>query len=72
MISLEQDQEQFDKDEVEVIVKLVKTAETKRARETRIKNVLVLTTQAHEVMAASFGELHLRAESKVLFPHSDS
>lgn len=42
MMSLEQDQEQFDKDEVEVMVKLVKTLEAKRARETRIKNMLVL------------------------------
>lgn len=42
MMSLEQDQEQFDKDEVEVMVKLVKTVEAKRARETRIKNMLVL------------------------------
>lgn len=42
--------------------------ETKKDKEARIKNMLVQATQAHELLAQSFWEAHLRMEGKVLFP----
>ena len=42
--------------------------ETRKDKETRIKNLLVQATQAHELLAQSFWEAHLRMEGKILFP----
>ena len=51
-----------------------KTVETKKERETRVKNMLVQTTKTHELMANTLWEAYLRAEGKILFlkPSSDS
>jgi len=48
--------------------------ETKKEREARVKNMLVQATKAHELMANTLWEAHLRAEGKILFsePSSDS
>lgn len=42
--------------------------ETRKDKETRIKNMLMQATQAHELLAQSFWEAHLRMEGKILFP----
>jgi formamidopyrimidine-DNA glycosylase len=42
---------------------------TKKDKEARIKNLLIQTTQAHELLAQFFLEAHLRMEGKFLFPH---
>jgi len=42
--------------------------ETRKDKETRIKNLLVQATQAHELLAQYFWETHLRMEEKILFP----
>ena len=48
------------------------TVETKKERETRMKNMLVQATKAHELMANTLWEAHLRAEGKILFPKPSS
>ena len=42
--------------------------ETKKDKEARMKNMLVQATQAHELLAQSFWEAHLKMEGKILFP----
>jgi hypothetical protein len=49
-----------------------KTVETKEERETRVKNMLVQATKAHELMTNTFWEAHLRAEKKIFFPKPSS
>ena len=38
------------------------TVETKKERETRVKNMLIQAIKAHELMANTLWEAHLRAE----------
>jgi hypothetical protein len=42
--------------------------ETKKERETIVKNMLIQATKTHELMANTFWEAHLRTKGKILFP----
>ena len=44
------------------------TVETKKERETIVKNMLIQATKTHELMANTFWEAHLRTKGKILFP----
>ena len=46
--------------------------ETKKEQEYIVKNMLVQTTKAHELMANTFWKTHLRAKGKILFPEPSS
>jgi hypothetical protein len=45
----------------------IEVKETKKDKEARIKKLLVQATQAHELLAQSFWEAHLRMEGKLFF-----
>ena len=42
--------------------------ETKKDKETRIKNLLVQATQTYELLAQCFWKTHLKVEGKFIFP----
>jgi len=46
----------------------VEVAEIRKDKKARMNNILVKTTQAHELFVQSFEEVHLRLEGKNFFP----
>ncbi len=65
LLGIEEGDDINDEDNQEIV-------KTKKERETRVKNMLVQTTKAHELMADTLWEAHLRTEGKILFPEPSS
>ena len=54
--------------DIELVQVSAESIKTRKEKESRIKNMLVQATRAHELFAQSFWESNLRTKGKILFP----